>query len=241
MTTKNPLRFYVYAYLRSRDSKTAKAGTPYYIGKGQGNRVLENHRHIPIPADKRNIVYLETNLSDIGALALERRYIQWYGRKDLNSGILVNLTDGGDGCSGLRVYESRVGSKNSFYGKTHSEESKKLISLRKTGTVITKEHADKIRKSNTGKKRTKEQNSARSILSKEIASIKLECPHCKKIGSGPAMKHHHFDNCPVFTGTKKIRGKNKFRKPLMCTHCGKVGNGAGMTIFHFNNCKFNRS
>jgi len=30
----NTFRFYVYAYVRSKDSTTAKAGTPYYIGKG---------------------------------------------------------------------------------------------------------------------------------------------------------------------------------------------------------------
>ncbi len=34
----NKLRFYIYAYLRSKDSETAKAGTPYYIGKGTSNR-----------------------------------------------------------------------------------------------------------------------------------------------------------------------------------------------------------
>ena len=32
--TKDPFRFYVYAYLRDKDSATAKIRTPYYIGKG---------------------------------------------------------------------------------------------------------------------------------------------------------------------------------------------------------------
>lgn len=32
--------YYVYAYIRSKDSDTAKAGTPYYIGKGKHKRAF---------------------------------------------------------------------------------------------------------------------------------------------------------------------------------------------------------
>ena len=88
------LRYYVYAYLRID-------GTPYYIGKGTNYRAWTKHKGIPVPQEKSRIIIMEYNLTNIGSLALERFYIRWYGRKNNNTGILRNLTDGGEGSAGI--------------------------------------------------------------------------------------------------------------------------------------------
>lgn len=93
---KIPNGYYVYAYINK------KTKLPYYIGKGFGKRMYDSHsKHgITTPRDIHYITILEESLSEIGALALERRYIQWYGRKDNNTGILHNKTDGGESTLG---------------------------------------------------------------------------------------------------------------------------------------------
>lgn len=119
--------YYTYAYLR-------KDRTPYYIGKGIGKRVYYKWKgEIKPPKDKSRIIFLKQNLTEEEAFKHEKYMIAVFGRKDLGTGILHNRTNGGEGASGYvhkietKTHMSKLmnGECNSFYGKTHSEETKK--------------------------------------------------------------------------------------------------------------------
>jgi hypothetical protein len=115
-STNLPPGFYIYAYI-------SENGKSYYIGKGQGKRAWLRKEHqshgIYIPKNENLIVIMESNLTETGALALERFYIRWYGRKDNNTGTLYNKTDGGEGMSGF----------------SHSDKSKEKMKKMKEGYI----------------------------------------------------------------------------------------------------------
>lgn len=120
--------YYTYAYLREDK-------TPYYIGKGKGNRIYSKQRTIKPPKDKSRIIFLKQNLTEKESFKHEKYMIAVFGRKDLGTGILHNRTNGGEGTSGYvyteetlkKMRELNKGENNPFYGKKHTQETLKKM------------------------------------------------------------------------------------------------------------------
>jgi hypothetical protein len=91
----------VYGYLRAKDSGTAKAGTPYYVGIGDKyTRAYEPHKNrrhnVPVPADERRIRQFAVAKNRAEAERIEKALIARYGRQRIDKGgILLNRSPGG--------------------------------------------------------------------------------------------------------------------------------------------------
>jgi hypothetical protein len=97
--------YYCYAYLR-------EDGTPYYIGKGKGQRAYLKHPRANgldlRPKDKNRIVILKEFEDEFSAYQYEMEMIEKYGRKCDGTGILRNMTIGGEGNKSIfKTYEER--------------------------------------------------------------------------------------------------------------------------------------
>jgi hypothetical protein len=149
--------FYTYAYLR-------EDRTPYYIGKGKGNRAYKKSKNdIRPPKDESRIILLKQNLSEEEAFQHEKYMIAILGRRDLGTGILHNRTDGGEGSSGvLQTEETKLKRSNALKGRPRPEEVKNKIGEKNKGKTQSQEARNKIsytHKGNTywvGRKHTEE-------------------------------------------------------------------------------------
>ncbi len=141
----NSNKFYTYAYLR-------EDRTPYYIGKGEKDRIYSTNRKINKPKDISRIIFLKQNLTEAEAFRHEIYMIAVFGRIDLGTGILYNMTDGGEGSSGrIHSEETKKKLSEAHTGKTLSEEHKRKLSEVLKGKTLSEETKRKISEAHKGK------------------------------------------------------------------------------------------
>jgi len=181
-------KYYTYAYLRVD-------GTPYYIGKGCGNRMYHPHRGL-CPRDKSRILILKAGLTEDEAYRHEKYLIFVFGRKCNGSGILVNLGPGGrkDGgsYSGPYIRDNRIG----IFAPGAQAKAARLGGLKQKELGIGIHGLSKEENSEAGRlggSKTKEigvgifspdLNNFDSDKQRERAKILFQCPYTGKISTG---------------------------------------------------------
>lgn len=164
--------YYVYVYLDTRkpgiytyDEYTFDF-EPFYIGKGLKERLYDHlyskGKFISRVINKIREVGLEPiikkvldNLTEEKALSIENNLILTIGRRDKHTGPLVNLTDGGEGMSGIIFSdESRMRMGSSNRGKKIPQERIEKLRLALFGRKHTEEHKNAISKSLIGNQNT---------------------------------------------------------------------------------------
>lgn len=173
------MKYYVYEYLR-------EDGTLYYVGKGQSGRWRQAHNVAVPPKDR--VKFVATDLSEADAFALEEQLILEYGRKDLGTGLLRNLTSGGEGQTPgpevrAKLSAAKIGKRPNNYGKTMSYKKD-----RKWDRQGEKHH--QYNKERTEEERKKISEGIKAGWNRPIQT----CPHCGKQGK-VGMTRWHFDNC----------------------------------------------
>lgn len=159
-----PSDFYVYVHRRATD------GRVFYVGKGCDRRAFSKRRttHWKRIAEKYGYIVeiVQDGMQEWWAFELECELIAYYGRDNL-----CNMTDGGDGLSGMKFSEDhklKIGNANK--GKKMPAHVIEILKKANTGRKLSKDHRDKLSKAKIGKK-----HSAEHI--KNIADKRRGKPH----------------------------------------------------------------
>ena len=143
-------RYVIYRHLKPN-------GEVFYIGIGSEKRAYQKNPRSDfwkrvVSIHGYEVQILKSDLTWEDACELEILLISWYGRRNLNTGTLVNMTEGGDGSVGYSPSEeSRRSRSEKMKGVPKSEKARKNMNKSKIGKSISEEHRLKCKLSNAKK------------------------------------------------------------------------------------------
>lgn len=85
------------------------------------------------------------------------------------------------------------GINNPFYGQTHTDEVRKIISLKKKGKAPSNKGTQHTQEAL--EKMSKPRSEEGKANMRKPRSKMLTCPHCGKTGASGNMARYHMDNC----------------------------------------------
>jgi hypothetical protein len=223
---------YVYRHIRLDKNE------PFYIGIGSKEnfyRAYEKRKRNKIWNDIASktdyeVDILFDNIDWDEACKKEIEFIRIYGRINNKTGILSNLTDGGDG----------------IYGAVRSLEHREKLRTANTGKVVSKETRQKLSQANLGKKQSEETRRKRSesLKGRKLSKEHIEKVRMKNIGkkmsiesinkiiaSKTGLKHSEETKKSISLSNK---GKTRNSKKILCTSNGLIFNSNKEAGEYFN-------
>lgn len=200
---------YIYKHIRKDTNEI------FYIGIGKLKRRLHSTKnrnaHWKHIVDKCGFIseIIEDNLSWEEACEKEKLLIKQYGRIDLGTGVLVNMTEGGEGFVSNHSDISKIKMSIAKSGKKrqpHSTKTKEKIASALTGIIRSQKSKEKNKISHIGKKasentREKMKESKLGIKHSDSTIQKMKKPkskeHAKNISKGRMgiiFSKEHKDN-----------------------------------------------
>ena len=173
----------VYQHRRLDTNDIFYIGIGKTISRSKSKKYRNNLWHKIVKKYGYNIEILHQDITWDEACILEKEYILKYGRIDLDTGILVNMTNGGEGISNISD-EVRNKMSKSHKGKILSEETKKKISQSTMNRIVTEETRVKISNIHKGK--------IVSDLSKQKMSLSKKNMYDGKNNPMYGKKHSEF-------------------------------------------------
>lgn len=146
---------YVYRHVRLDTNE------PFYIGIGSDNKLERAYSNLGrnkywnriVSKTEYRIDILFDDLSWEEACEKEKEFIALYGRVDIGTGILCNMTDGGEGAYGRKMSEkNKIALIKRNTGSKKSNETIIKMSKVKIGKLKSEETKLKMSKYRTGKK-----------------------------------------------------------------------------------------
>jgi len=189
----------------------------FYIGVGKNisrayqkykrnrywNNVVDKHGY------KVDILY--TDICYELALQKEKELVLLYGRRNIKTGCLVNLTDGGLGSLGYKPTKEAL-EKISATSKGRIKTEEQILKWKSKMTfIVSEETKQKLRIANTGKKRSEDSKD-------KMRQLRLG----KKLSESAKQKirDHLKINPPKWKGTKLSEDQ---KRKLSIAHTGKFG------------------
>lgn len=166
------------------------------------------------------------------ACEMETKLIKEYGRKDLNEGSLVNMTNGGDGNTNPSL-ELRETARARNIGKVLSSEHKQKISESLKGHSVsdkTKERLKEVMKYSGMYGKTHSEETKQKMSKARIGIITSDETKQKQ-------REAKLNNPTKYWEGKSRKGMKQIHQTYTCPHCEKIGKGSAMFKWHFDNCK----